>query len=85
MIRGYRWIKTAPDVWQIEGPPKSRRFHGMVHIWEDGSAVFSLPGGSISSYSDGRVEEHGSGHRPTVRAAKDEIERHLSATPAPPE
>lgn len=74
MIHGYRWIKTAPDVWQFEGPPKSRRFHGLVYVWEDGSAIFSLPGGTISSFSDGRVIEHGSGHRATVRIAKDEIE-----------
>ncbi len=74
MIRGYRWIKTAPDVWMFEGPPKSRRFHGQVHTWEDGSAIFCMPGGSISSYSDGRVVEHGSWHRPTVRKAKDEVE-----------
>jgi hypothetical protein len=74
MIRGYRWIKTAPDVWMFEGPPKSRRFHGQVHVWEDGSAVFCLPGGYHASYSDGRTEEHGQGHRKTVRLAKDEIE-----------
>jgi hypothetical protein len=74
MIRGYRWIKTAPDVWMFEGPPKSRRFHGTVNVLEDGSAIFSIQGGTISSYSDGRVVESGSGHRPSVRAAKDEVE-----------
>lgn len=77
MIHGYRWIKTASDVWQLEGPPKSRRFHGMVSFWADGSACFCVPGGWHASYSDGRQEEHGQGYRANVRLAKDEIERHV--------
>ena len=28
MLRGYRWIKTGRDVWQLEGLP--RQFHGAV-------------------------------------------------------
>jgi hypothetical protein len=74
MIYGYRWIKTAPDVWQYEGPPKSRRFHGEVHVRRDGSATFCTPGGYSVAFSDGRHEEHGQGERQAVRVAKNEVE-----------
>jgi hypothetical protein len=77
MIRGYRWIKTAPDVWQLEGPPRSRRFHGMVQVQKYGAACFCLPGGSYTVHSDGRAEENGQGYRTSVRLAKDEIEKHV--------
>lgn len=80
MVKGYRWIKTSHRVWMFEGPPKSRRFHGNVSVWEDGTAIFSVQGGTISSYSDGRVVESGSGHRSSVRAAKDEVEAIVSMT-----
>ena len=30
MIRGYRWVKSGQGVWELEGPPKSRRFHACV-------------------------------------------------------
>jgi hypothetical protein len=79
MIRGYRWIKTAPDVWQLEGPPNSRRFHGIVSVRDDGSATFCLPSGYDISWTDGRYEEHGQGERQTVRLAKDEVEKAVAA------
>jgi hypothetical protein len=83
MIRGYRWIKTAPAIWQFEGPPKSRRFHGQVREHGDGRAAFCLPGG-FASYStvDKVHREHGQGERDTVRAAKDEIEKSVTVAKA---
>lgn len=76
MIRGYRWIKTAPNVWQYEGPSGSRRFHGQVYCFRDGSASFCVPGGyaTYSTVTDKHIE-HGQGERATVRLAKDEIEK----------
>lgn len=35
MIRGFRWVLTGYKVWQLEGPPKSRRFHGCVSVISD--------------------------------------------------
>lgn len=80
MIYGFRWIKTAPDVWQFEGPSGSRRFHGMVNVRRDGTATFALPGGySVYRYPQNTDEEHGQGERPSVRVAKNEIEKHIRA------
>lgn len=83
MVKGYRWIKTAPDVWQFEGPPKSRRFHGMVFERDDDTASFCLPGGyTVSAITDGNrwygeAKEFGAGERGSVRAAKDEVEKQV--------
>lgn len=80
MIRGYRWIKTAPDVWQFEGPSRSRHFHGMVNVHNDGRATFCALGGySIYRYPEGITTEHGQGERDTVRLAKNEIESAVAA------
>ena len=75
MIRGYRWVETGRGTWLFEGPSGSRRFHGVVSDYGDGYVTFCLPGGYHVSYGDGRTEEHGCGQHPTVRAAKDEVEK----------
>ena len=80
MIHGFRWIETGKRVWQLEGPARSRRFHGIVS--DHGSHItFSLPGGYtvVRTYGDVRYEEHGSGERATVREAKDEVEKVVKA------
>ncbi len=55
MIRGYRWISTGSYVWQLEGPPKSRRFHATVNrygpdrwTWYLNHTV-AVPGGESST------------------------------------
>lgn len=77
MIRGYRWIKSTPDLWMYEGPAgPPRRFHGLVRILEGGSALFCVPAaGPLLIYSAGGLVECTSGYRATVRRAKDEVEK----------
>lgn len=40
MIRGFRWVLTGKNVWQLEGPVGSRRFHGCVSIWSPNYATW---------------------------------------------
>lgn len=62
MVRGYRWVETGKRVWQLEGPPKSRHFHGCV---SDNSGWFGWHGGYASAEQ---------GESATKREAMDHVE-----------
>jgi hypothetical protein len=74
-MKRFRWVKTAPEIWQLESPPESKRFHGTVCELSNGRATFCLPWGWWVWSAHRKAEEHGHGQRDSVSLAKDEVER----------
>lgn len=69
MIRGYRWILTGRNVWQLEGPPKSRRFHGCVSGYS----------GHDFRWHTGYAEQYEQGEVTSKRRGQDEVEKRVAA------